>query len=172
MPGFTIGGSGADEAPTNVGEFRRKHRWRFTVAGASLNQEDFVWLKTASRPNFKFDQAEVHHDQEVTYYAGKQTWDPIPLEFYDTVVPRNISQRIFGWLGTVVDLGTATVALPSGYKTDVILEMVDNEGGADERWTLFGAWPAEVNWQNLDYTTSEIQLVAVTLRYDRAIKTL
>lgn len=168
MPGFMIGGRGVSGAPTNIGEFRRKHRWRFQTAGNTVTQEDFIWLKSAARPSFKFEPAEVHHDQEVTYYAGKQTWDTIPLQFYDNNDPRDISSTVYQWLNTVSNIDTAVAQLPSAYKKDVELELIDNTGEAEESWTLFGAFPLEINWEALDYTSSEIQLVSVTLRYDRA----
>lgn len=167
MPGFTIGGFGAAGTPTNVAEFRRKHRWRFTVGGI-MTQDDFVWLRSAARPNFKLAMPEVHHDQEKIYVAGKQEWDPIQLQFYDATVPRNISARLYAWLQTVVAIDTATVALPAQYKQNVVIETVNNTNAPDEQWTLYGAWPAEVNWQDLDYTNTEVQLCQVTLRYDRA----
>ena len=48
--------------------------------------------------------------------------------------------------------------------------MTDGAGNTDELWTLNGVWPQQTNWMDLDYTNSEIQLVEVIMRYDRATK--
>ena len=34
-----------------------------------------------------------------------------------------------------------------------------------EKWTIFDAWPQAVNWNDLDYSSSEEATVEVTVRY-------
>jgi hypothetical protein len=174
MPGFAIGNLDTAENKDHKAEFRRKHRWRVALgSNDSMEDKDFLYLKSAARPNFKYLEAEVHHDQEKAFFAGKQEWDPIELVFYDAVSGRgvnDISQHIYEWVNDVVDIEQATASTPDFYKKTLDIQMVGADGEIDERWTLFGCWPVSSNWNNLDYTANEIQEVTVSLRFDRAHK--
>jgi len=81
-----------------------------------------------------------------------------------------VSANIYDWLATVVDLTTANVNLPSSYKQQAALTMVDTTGAATETWTMWNAWPKEVNWGDVDYTSTDIATIEATLRYDRALR--
>jgi len=167
MPGFNICGTG--NGPAANLETRRKHRWVFRTLG-SVNPAALLVLQSASRPNFKFAEPEMHHDQEVAYFAGKQTWEPVSMKWYDVEQNPDVSDTIYQWLRTVVDLPTATVYAPSVYKQQATLEMVGAAGNTTETWIMCNAWPKEVNWGDLDYTATDIVTIEATLRYDRAIK--
>lgn len=175
MPGFNIGGGGSNE-PSNVVETRRKHRWLFQVI-SPLPQNVLLFLQKASRPQFKYAEAVMHHDQEEVYFAGKQTWEPITLSWYDAEQNPNVSEAIFKWVTTVTTSGLGAgggqiqVDVPSAYKREATLAMTDGSGNTTEEWSLKGCWPRETNWQDLDYTSSDIQMVEVVMRYDRATRT-
>ena len=171
MPGFNI--NQATDGIDHKAEFRRKHRWRFTILeDSTVSPREFLYLQKAARPNFKITPAEVHHDQEIAYFAGKQEWDTINLEFYDAVegagVSESISSLVYRWVEVATDIEGAGVSDPGVYKQTLQLEMTDGFGLADETWILHGAWVMESNWNDLDYGSSDIQLVSVMIRFDRA----
>jgi len=174
MPGFTINAENAAQNKDNKAEFRRKHRWRLIQGSqTAINNKDLLYLKSAARPSFKFQEAEFHHDQEKAYLAGKQEWDPIELVFYDAVEGRNvddIAEQLYSWVVSVCDIESATCQIPSEYKKTLIIQMTDAAGEVDESWILHGCWPVSTNWNNLDYTANDIQEVTVSVRFDRAIK--
>jgi hypothetical protein len=177
MPGFNIGGGRDGNEPSNVAETRRKHRWLFEVVGP-IQREALLFLQKASRPNFKYEEAIMHHDQEQAYFAGKQSWEPITLSWYDAEQNPDVSKQLHNWIVTVTTGGlgagggAVTVAVPSAYKKEAKLSMTNGAGAPTETWTLKGVWPQQTNWGDLDYTNTEIQLVEVTMRFDRAIKDL
>lgn len=165
MPGFRI-----DEAQgvSNVTESRRKHRWVFAVLGPTWTREGLLYLKTAMRPKFTLEEPTLHHDQEQAWYAGKQTWDPITLTWYDMENDPDISSTVYAWLNTVVTINAAEVATPAAYKVDANLEMTNGVGQATETWVLHGTWPKEVNWGDLSYEDTEIATCEAIVRFDRA----
>jgi len=181
MPGFNVNGIGGGGVP-NTMEVRRKHRWVFEVIlrgeGTPFSTISRLMLQSASRPSFKFEQPEMHHNQEVVRFAGKQDWDPITLVWYDGEQKPDISADIYYWLETVVNMTTIQVAHPEKYKKFAQLAMVGGMalvGGmgataVSERWELYGTWPAEINWQELDYTSTDLMTIEATMRYDRAIR--
>jgi len=148
-------------------EVRRKHRWVFNYLGRGRNgyfkAQELLVLQSASRPAFKFDEAEMHHNQEVARFAGKQDWDPVTMTWYDVEQNPDISRGIYYWLETVVNMQTIAVAHPSHYKKHAQLRTLDGTGQAGELWTMWGTWPSAINWQELDYTSTD--LLTCEMRY-------
>jgi hypothetical protein len=176
MPGFAIndiGGYSAD-APTNVVEPRRKHRWVFqTIISSNFNvpANILLVLKEASRPNFTFDEPDMHHNQEQVYFAGKHKWDPCKMVWYDIEQDRDSSKKMWEWVQSVCQFaGNLPVFLPSEYKGNANLSMIDGRGETNEEWDMYGTWPQNVNWQSLDYSTSDLCQIEVNMRFDRAMK--
>lgn len=168
MPGFNIVTGKSGQTGNRI-ETRRKHRWRFTTLFG--DQAFLLLLKSASRPSFSLEEPVMHHNQEEVYFAGKQTWETIELVWYDAEQEPNVSALVYEWLNSVVFINNADVNTPGGsvgYKVNAKLEMVTGTGDPNETWNLYGAWPKDVNWNELDYESTDIQQVTVTLRYDRA----
>jgi hypothetical protein len=172
MPGFNVTGSGGT-GPSNTLEVRRKHRWVFATLGrgaGAWTPQELLNLQSASRPSFKFTSADKHHNQEVVYYAGKQEWEPVTLTWYDIEQAPDISSALYQWLTSVVELGASSVAIPSQYKRQGELTMLNGQGGVTEKWTMYGTWPETINWQELDYSANELMTCQASMKYDRAIR--
>jgi hypothetical protein len=173
MPGFNIGGTGGEASggPPSLAEVRRTHRWVFQTLGYLTDRNVMLVLKTAQRPSFQFEEPAMHHNQEQIYFAGKQTWEAISLTFYDVEQAPDVSAAMWTWLNTVEDIANVCVAPPSQYKDRLAnLQMVDGCGNATETWTIYNGWPQQVNWNGLDYSSTELQLIEVKYRFDRALK--
>lgn len=183
MPGFSISGEG--NGPASLAEVRRTHRWVFSSIGPEqlLNKDIRLVLKTASRPSVAFEEPPMHHNQEQIYFAGKHTWEPLSLSWYDVEQPTNVSKAMFDWIEYCLQLhdgggaggdGTkaADVSHPRTYKAqDNYLDMLDGVGTRNERWEVYNGWPQSVNWNALDYSSSDLQLIEVKFRFDRAKRT-
>jgi hypothetical protein len=170
MPGFKIGGSG-DPAVSTI-ESHRKHRWLFSVisGGSDVTKKESVYLSSAQRPHAIIDEAIMHHDQEQVYFAGKHHWDPITLVFYDVYGEGETSSAIWKWLNKGVDIKNATAGLAADYKKDSTLELNDAKGTANETWKIYNSWAIDVNYNDLDYSNSEIATIDVSMKYDRAVR--
>ena len=172
IPGFNIGGFGGAQ-PSNVVEPRRIHRWVFLTIGrgsSEFSRAELLVLKQATRPKFKFEEPQMHHNQEQVYFAGKQSWEPIELTWYDIEQNPDTSLGVYKWLGTVVNLPSANVGHPSTYKRQAVLALLNGVGTPSEVWTLFGTWPQDVDWKGLDYTSSELLTIVAKMRFDRALR--
>lgn len=175
MPGFTSPNSAAHAGVagnTSTAETKRQHRWIFTVFWqgevANLDKAS-AFLQKAQRPHAVTEDVLMHHDEEQVHFAGKYHWEPLSLVFYDTVSPFDTSGLIYEWFNKVVQVPTATVATPTEYKKRCQLDMTDGAGSSIEKWGLYNCWPLDVNWNDLDYTNTEIATVDVTMVFDRAI---
>lgn len=172
MPGFNIGGKGS---PANATvESKRQHRWTFTVdllSGDKSGTSCTTYLQKAARPKYTLEVAEMHHDQEVAYFAGKSKWEPIGLTFYDISKSVDSSKQIWEWIQKVINIPGVQVNAPDEYKKFSHTSMNDGLGTSVETWDIYNSWPTETNWNDLDYTSSEIATIDVSLKFDRAIKT-
>lgn len=177
MPGFNIGGGNDPSQKNSLAEPRRVHRWAITgiTCGGQqvLTAGDCAYLEKAARPQFSYELATMHHNQEEAYFAGKQKWEPIELAWYDTEQPVDVSRKLAQWAQRITksffEAGAVTrVAVPSDYKSTVNIGLLDGDGVATQTWTIHNAWPEKTNWGELDYTSSEILRISVTMRYDKA----
>lgn len=171
MPGFNVCGQG--KGPSAVIEPRRKHRWAWTVLGrgtSSFSEAELLVLMSASRPQWKTDIAEMHHNQEMARFAGKHSWEPITLKWYDIEQSPDVSAGVYAWIETVVNLASANVNVPSYYKRQSKLQMHNGSGISTEEWSICNGWPSTVNWGELDYVSNEIATIEATLVFDRATR--
>lgn len=175
MPGFNVnplGGGYTPNGPSNLAEPRRKHRWVFETLGRGtgyFTETELLLLQSASRPSPKFEAVEMHHNQEVAKFAGKQTWEPINMVWYDVEQNPDVSKGIYQWVETVVNMRSIGVAHPRNYKKTASLALLDGTGQRTQLWTMFGTWPREANLQELNYTSNEILTCEVQMEYDRAV---
>ena len=171
MPGFNINGAEGANAPNSVAEVRRTHRWIFTAIGTLENKVRLV-LKTASRPSLTFEEPAMHHNQEQVYFAGKHTWEPLSLSWSDVEQDPDVSKAMFDWVERCLKIQGANsmkVETPTDYKRpECKLQMIDGQGTKSEEWKIYNGWPQAVNWNALDYSSSDLQLIEVKFRYDRA----
>lgn len=176
MPGFNIqpfGGGYSDQGPSNTVEIRRKYRWVFETLGrgqGQFSQAELLLLQSASRPSFKFEEPEMHHNQEVARFAGKQDWEPMTMVWYDAEQDPDISKGLYAWIETVSNMHSLAVAHPRFYKKTGSLCVLDGSGQTNERWSLMGTWPSACNFQELDYTSTDLLTCEATLRFDRAVR--
>ena len=167
MPGFNVVNAGGGGGPSNTVEVRRAHRWVFETLGP-VAPNVLLLLQSAQRPSFSFEEPEMHHNQEKVYFAGKQSWEPISLVWYDGEQSPDVSEAVYNWLNSVVDIPSANVAAVNVYKAEASLQVQDGQGASNERWEMYGVWPQAVNYQELNYTSTDLMTVEATMRYDRA----
>ena len=173
MPGFNVGGLGLAGQPSNTVETRRTYRWVFRTIGrgtGTFSRQELLHLKAASRPHVKYDKIEMHHNQERARFAGKTDVDPIELTWYDIEQNPDISKGLYFWFETVSDQRTANVGHPSTYKKNAELVMLTGMNTISELWTMYGCWPEDVDWGQLDYEQNQIGLIKAKMTIDRAVR--
>lgn len=179
MPGFNSSPfqsadlGGPNKIKSARSETNRKHRWVFTLLAdeaVSGLGDVAVYLQSAQRPHAVVEEAVMHHDEEQAYFAGKYHWEPVSLVFYDVRDPVNASQTIYEWFNQIINIPNAAVSLPNDYKKTSTLAMTAGDGTPVELWQMYNSWPIDVNWNDLDYTNTEIQTIDVSLKFDRAVR--
>lgn len=167
--------------------FKRKFRWTFTVediCGTSRVPENFV--KLAARPNLSIEETEINFLNAKTWIPGKGSWNTITVTYIDVANVAQLStgssqsgdsspDNIYKWIASVYDFrGVAAGATPGqlnngsrrrDYSALGVINLYDGCGGVLESWLLNDMWPTEVNFGELDYSSSEELTIELTLRY-------
>lgn len=165
--------------------FKQKHRWLFTIAGICADGVSSLPPARGARPSLSFKEIEAQHVNETVYFPSKPDWKPINLTLYDIIREGQESHVIFEWLRKMYDVQAGTFALGSTTNLSVanlrggqakvafkvpfaILNLYDGCGNTLEKWTFENVWPQNIEFGELDMTSSDVVTCDLTLRYDRA----
>jgi hypothetical protein len=162
---------------TNIA-FKRQMRFAFIIDGVSFGGGlDTKICHKAARPNFSFKEIALEHFNETIYMPGKVEWKPIQITLYDTW--NTMTQQnnpLFIWLASWYRAkdalyGFAGQNIRAGFqqwKKNAYLNMYDGSGCIIESWLFENAWPQDINFNEVDYSSNDVMSVDLTLRYDRA----
>ncbi len=153
----------------------RKNRWIMTFTlptdVAGYGEKLSFAAHTANRPQITFEETESHRQNERFYVAGKPTWNEITMNFYDFIDgEKSASHIMWLWSTMVYNPLNGAMGYKKNYSSVGTLALLDPVGTVAESWNLFFMWPREINWNELDSSSSDLAEVSVTFRYDYAIK--
>lgn len=157
-----------------------KNRWRATFAGIGGGadaQPLSMQVVTFDRPNLSWDEVELHRYNSRAWIAGKYNWQPIKITVEDDITSTATSvltaqaqqqQYLIGAAGPWL------AASPEGslYKFATYLDMLDGNQQVLETWTIEGCWIKDLNYQSMDYSSSEQVKIDITMRFDHAFQTI
>ena len=125
-------------------------------------------IKAANRPSITFEEIELNHINVKRYVKGKGSWDTLEVTLYDPIVPSG-AQAVMEWVRLHKESVTGRDGYSDFYKKDITFNVLGPVGDKVEEWTLKGAFITEANFNELDYASSEVADIALTLQYDYAI---
>ena len=131
----------------------RKNRWLFRFP-ADLGIQEW-WLSSAARPTITQEETQIP-------FLNTSTW------VVDPIGP-SASQAVMEWVRLHSESVTGRQGYAAGYKRDVELEMLDPTGVVVSKWILKNCMLTTVNFGDLDYSSSDLTTIQMTLRFDYAI---
>lgn len=156
-------------------EPKRKNRWilkfdNVPLANSNATEALAIDIMQASRPSVSFDPIEVHRLNERFWFASKPNFEPINCLFYDFDKGKNsAAQILYAWSTSIYNPLTGGMGYAVTYKTNATLVMLGPDGTIIEVWDLFGAFPENVNYQDLTYEGTDAQQVEASIRFDYPI---
>jgi hypothetical protein len=176
----TINDFGIPGVGTGILHPKHKNRWRVTFAnmGGGLDSQPVsMQAITIQRPKLTFADIPLHRYNSIAYVAGKHSWDPISLVVQDdqtgtasTVIQQQLQAQ--QWLIGAEGQWLAAAGEGSLYKFVTYLDQLDGNDQVIEKWTIEGCYLANVNWDDLDYSTGDPVQISLTIRYDHARQVL
>jgi len=175
MPGFKINGEGS--GPNAGVEPAFTHRWLFEFDQVGTMKGVALYAMSTQRPSAEIDVIKFHHGQTEANLPGKNRWSPINVKFYEILngLPEgdNTAREIFTYWAENVN--SAVVLLADGkinpnFRTGCTISMLDGLGEPKHLYSLSNVWPIKIEPSELNYSSSELATVQVTLRYDAAFE--
>ena len=125
-------------------------------------------IKTAARPTFTSEIVELDHINVKRKIKGKSTWDDVSITLYDPIVPSG-AQQVMEWVRLGHESITGRKGYSEFYKKTIKIEMLGPVGDVVETWTLYGAFPLQVNFGELDMTSNDPAQIELQIAYDYAV---
>jgi len=130
-----------------------------------------------SRPSLTFQTINLPVYNSTVYIAGKHTWATMSINLRDDIeggVTKQVGAQVQAQLDMLEQSGARAGA---DYKFRLKLQMLDGANGIFnpvvlEEWDLEGCFLTAVNYNTVNYGTSEAVLIALTVQYDNAIQTV
>ena len=125
-------------------------------------------VKTTGRPNITLNEVALDHINVKRYVKGKAEWQTLTVTLYDPIVPSG-AQAVMEWVRLHHESVTGRDGYSDFYKKDITFNVLGPVGDKVEEWTLKGAFITEANFNELDFASSEVADIALTLQYDYAV---
>lgn len=157
-----------------------KYRYRVTFQGlGSLLPNDSKNLTfqaiTCGLPEIEFEETALHRYNSTDYVAGKHSFTPISIVVEDDITglasesikaQLETQERVVGvnldgrWLNSA--------ATGTDYKFATIIEQLDGNEGVVSAWLLESCWFKQVQFGDMDWSSSEAVKITISLRYGHA----
>ena len=128
-----------------------------------------------ARPSVQFDDITLNVYNSRVYLAGKHTWQTLAINVRDDA-QGEVSRAVGQQLQKQMDFNqqaSANSGIDYKFQTNIII--YDGGNGVLvprelEIWELYGCYLQSVNYNTLNYGTSDSVNIALTLRYDNALQ--
>ena len=152
-----------------------KHRFRVAVAnfGNSPNTIDFTrQVATAGRPQIQHNNTPLHSYNNVVYLAQKPEWQTIEITLRDDI-NNGVSALVSAQLQMQMNHYTQSAARSHmNYKFTTFMQTLDGSmrypSNVLEEWMLEGCYLEQVQYDQMDYSSSDPTMITLTVRYDNA----
>ena len=125
-------------------------------------------VKGMTAVNLSQTAVALNHINVQRYVKGKTIWGTITFTMYEAITPAG-SQTVMEWVRLHHESVTGRDGYSDFYKKDITINVLGPVGDKVEEWTLKGAFITEANFNELDFASSEVADIALTLQYDYAI---
>lgn len=170
----------SDNAGGNQGLLMPKLQFRFRVnfLNFGTNTSTIELTKQVidcSRPNVQFTEITLPIYNSTMYLAGKHAWQTLSVNIRDDAsnsVSRLVGQQLQKQMDFVEQ---ASAVSGQDYKFQTNIEILDGGNGTStpvvlETWECYGCFLQTANYNTLNYATSDVVTIALTLRFDNAIQ--
>ena len=168
----------SDQSNPNQGLLMPKLKYRFRVIfenfGVSTPRTELTkQVIDFTRPSVSFADIDVPLYNSTIKLAGKYSWENVTCNLRDDAGGQ-VSKLVGEQLQKQLDfLEMASAAAGIDYKFLTRFEVLDGGNGQAEpvvleTWELYGCYLQNVNYNNMDYSLSEVATVSMTIRFDNA----
>ena len=153
-----------------------KHRFRVEMLNFGLigiNPVDFTkQVATAGRPQIQHNNTALHSYNNIAYYANKPEWQTIEIALRDDI-SNSVSSLVSAQLQKQMNHFSQSAARSHvNYKFECWMQTLDGSmsypDNVIEEWKLEGCFLEQVQYDQMDYSSSDPTMITLTVRYDNA----
>lgn len=144
-------------------EPKKAHQFILSIEGIPA-----YLVKASAKPSMTNGEIALDHINVQRYVKGKSVWNTITVSMYDAIVPSG-AQAVMEWVRLHHESATGRDGYSTFYKKNITLQQLSPLGEVIEEWSLKGAFITESNFGQLDWSTEEVVMIEMTLRYDYAL---
>ena len=170
----------SDQSAQSQGLLMPKLQYRFRVMfenfGVTTPRTELTkQVVDFTRPEVTFDDITIDVYNSRVRMAGKHTWSDITVNIRDDALG-NVARLVGEQLQKQYDFfEQSSAASGSDYKFTTRCEMLDGGNGADEpqvleTWEVYGCFIQSVNYNQVQYSSSDPVQISMTLRFDNALQ--
>ena len=171
----------SDQSNPNQGLLMPKLKYRFRVVfenfGISTPRTELTkQVMDFTRPSVSFEEMVLDIYNSKIKLAGKHSWDDLTCQVRDDA-GGNVSKLVGEQLQKQLDFAEqASAASGIDYKFLTRFEVLDGGNGAYEptaleTWEIYGCYLKAVNYNDMNYASSEAATIALTVAFDNAVQT-
>ena len=171
----------SDQSSPTQGLLMPKLKYRFRVTfenfGVSTPRTELTkQVIDFARPSATFEEITIDLYNSKMYLAGKSAWETITVNLRDDAGGQ-VSRLVGEQLQKQMDfMEQASASSGIDYKFVTKCEVLDGGNGVYaptvlETWELYGCYLQSANYNDLNYASSEVATIALTLRFDNALQT-
>ena len=171
----------SDQSASTQGLLMPKLKYRFRVMfenfGVQTPRTELTkQVIDFTRPSVTFDEIPIEIYNSRLYVAGKHTWEPLTVNLRDDASGQ-VSRLVGEQLQKQLDfMEQASAASGIDYKFLTKCEILDGGNGLStptvlETWEIYGCFLTNVNYQDLNYGSSEAVTISMSIRFDNAVQT-
>lgn len=171
----------SDQSSSVQGLLMPKLKYRFRVIfenfGVSTPRTELTkQVIDFTRPSVSFDEIPIEIYNSRLYLAGKHTWEMLTVNLRDDAsgqVAKLVGEQLQKQLDFVEQ---ASAVSGIDYKFLTRCEILDGGNGAAEpvvleNWEIYGCYLNSVNYNDLNYGSSEPVTIQMQIRFDNALQT-
>lgn len=156
----------------------RAFRWWMRM-GTTDNGIESYTIKTVKKPSFTISETQHQYVAHTFYYPGRITWNPVDVTFVDPVDPstsknlRNMLAQAGYRSPTTREAAQKSFSKKTFGDTigEITIHQIDTDGNDINggKWSLINPFITSADFGQLDYSSEELVINSITLRYDYAI---
>ena len=154
-----------------------RYRLNFLNFGSSSSQGLALTKQVieCTRPNVSFEEIKLPVYNSTLYLAGKYSWTTMTCKVRDDA-SGSVSAAVGAQLQKQMDfVEMASAATGQDYKFQLNMEILDGGNGTSapvvlETWELYGCYLTNANYDTLNYATSDVVRITLSLRFDNAVQ--
>jgi hypothetical protein len=171
----------SDQSAQSQGLLMPKLKYRFRISfenfGVSTPRTEMTkQVIDFARPEVTFEEMTLDVYNSKIKMAGKHSWSNTTVNLRDDALG-TVSRLVGEQLQKQFDFfEQSSAASGIDYKFTLRCEMLDGGNGVDtvsvlETWELYGCYLQTVNYNDLNYATSEPVTISMTISFDNALQT-